>query len=170
MKANLIDDRDDERDYQLPNGNIVTLRYEPDSGEITFWDGEEQLGGTNDCFYFIDHPTKDNYLLARMYVPKELKNMGLGRACIEFFGDYVNSSIYVRPDDGVERDDGSHLTEDAPGFVAKMIEEGLIIGYKTCPYEESDEYDDFEFFPSLNSNHDNDEGEDEDYEDNDFYL
>lgn len=60
-----------------------------------------------------------------MYVP--IKEAGLGRAALEFFKDYTQADVFARENDGQVRDDGSRLTEDAPGFVAKMIDEGILL-------------------------------------------
>lgn len=62
-----------------------------------------------------------------MYSP--IPQSGLGRAALEFFIDMTGASIYCRPNDGIVRDDGSHLTEVAPGFVHKMQQEGLIANW-----------------------------------------
>ncbi len=34
--------------------------------------------------------------------------------------------MLCRPDDGISRDDGSHLTQDAPRFFARMESRGLV--------------------------------------------
>lgn len=128
-RAVLHDDREFERDYLLSNGNIVTLVLEDDYSQITFKniDGESLSGE----FLFFENEDTGNFLLGRMYAP--IKKQGIGRACLEFFTEMTDSTVYTRPDDGIVRDDGSHLTEDAPGFVGKMQEEGLL-------QEESDDY------------------------------
>lgn len=35
-------------------------------------------------------------------------------------------SVFARNNDGIQRDDGSHLTEDAPAFIEAMIKKGLV--------------------------------------------
>lgn len=123
-KAELIDDREFERDYKLSNGQIITLKLSDDLSQITFWLDGRRLGNDEDfCFKDLGDYS-DGYLLARMYIP--IKGMGLGRAALEFFTEITKMKVYVRPNDGISRDDGSYLTEDAPGFVHKMRKEGLI--------------------------------------------
>jgi hypothetical protein len=128
MAANLINNRDLERDYLIPNGRIITLIYDEMDCSISFEENRKKIG---DEFRFIDedideddYGSGERYLLARMYSP--IKKSGLGRAAIEFFIDMTGAEIYTRPHDGIVRNDGSHLTEDAPFFVSKMQEEGLI--------------------------------------------
>ena len=127
-KAILIDDRDQERDYKIPDGRIITLIYDDMDFSISFEENGDRIG---DEFRFIDEDIDEDdfgsgerYLLARMYSP--IKGAGLGRAAIEFFIDMTDAEIYARPHDGRVRNDGSHLTEDAPSFVLKMQQEGLI--------------------------------------------
>lgn len=123
--AILINDRGSERDYQITGNTLITLKLEDDLSEITFYDSNgNKLDGE---FEFKDEYDEGvNYLLRRMYAPKNYKKSGLGRAAIEFFKDCTRASLYARENDGQVRDDGSHLTENAPAFVAKMIKEGLL--------------------------------------------
>ena len=127
-RAILINDRIEERDYQIPNGRVFTLIYDELEFAINFKENGEYVG---DEFRFIDESFDDEgfgngkrFLLVRMYSP--LTESGLGRAAIEFFIDMTGATIYTRPHDGIVRDDGSHLTGDAHNFVHKMQQEGLI--------------------------------------------
>jgi hypothetical protein len=126
--ATLISNRGNERDYQIQNNRIITLIYDEMDYSISFEENGKSIG---DEFRFIDEDVdeegfgnEERFLLARMYSP--IKQSGLGRAAIEFFIDMTGAEIYARPHDGIVRDDGSHLTEDAPAFVSKMQDEGLI--------------------------------------------
>ncbi len=124
--ANLLRDRTNERDYQLDNGRLITLKFDDFSNAVTFYDSVtgDELDGE---FEFHDeHENGTEFLLKRMYAPTGLKNKGLGKAAIELFIANMGASVYTRPDDGQPREDGSHLTEDAPFFVSKMKENGLI--------------------------------------------
>lgn len=51
---------------------------------------------------------------------------GLGRATLQFRGEVFRSPLVVADNDGLKRDDGSHLTGDAPGFVAVLSKEELM--------------------------------------------
>lgn len=135
-KAVLKNDRGQERDYQINGNALITLKIDDFANEITFFDSNDnKLDGE---FVFVDEDEySDNYLLARMYAPAKFKKSGLGRAAIEFFKDYMSTSVYARENDGHRRNDGSHLTEDAPGFVSQMIAEGLILN----PNIKDSEYD-----------------------------
>jgi hypothetical protein len=121
-QAILINDRGTERDYQIPNGNIITLVFDEFDYEITFKQNGKPLEGE---FCFKDeYDSGSSFLLRRMYSP--IPQSGLGRAALEFFIDMTGASVYTRENDGETRDDGSHLTEDATIFVPRMQAEGLI--------------------------------------------
>ncbi len=120
--ALLLEDRGDERDYKIQGGRIITLVYDEFDSTITFKENDKEIG---DEFRFIDeNESFERFLLARMYSP--IPRSGLGRSAIEFFIDMTGATIYTKPHDGIVREDGSHLTEDAPLFVDKMQNEGLI--------------------------------------------
>lgn len=124
-RAEFISEDEFERKYEIANGQTITLKIDEDYSQVSFWnDDNEQLGSDMDFVFRESEFNPNRYLLARMYVP--ITNMGLGRAAIEFFKEVTNATIYTRPHDGISRDDGSHLTDDAPGFVSRMQEEGLI--------------------------------------------
>ena len=137
--AEFISEEDYERRYRINTGQIITLKLEEDWSQITFWGNDIQLGNDMDFVFTEMDDSCENYLLSRMYIP--IKNVGLGRAALEFFADETGSNVYCRSNDGIVRDDGSHLTEDAHGFVIKMNEEGLILFYDEGEFDEG-EFDD----------------------------
>lgn len=51
---------------------------------------------------------------------------GIGRAALIFFKEYFGTKIFAAENDGQDRDDGSHLTMDAPSFIGKMRDEGIV--------------------------------------------
>lgn len=123
-RAILQKDNDNERIYKLPNERIITICINDDS-EVSYLENGIEIGNYEDFVFLEDEFEPYKYLLARMYVP--IKGQGLGRATIEFFTEYFSAVVWARNNNGIELEDGSHLTEDAPGFVDKMIEEGLLI-------------------------------------------
>lgn len=122
MRAILVDDRDLERDYRINGNRIITLEFDEINYSISFKENNVKIG--ND-FEFIDYEENDErYLLAYMFSP--ITGFGLGRAAIEYFIDMTGATIYARMQDGIVRNDGSHLTGNAFEFVVKMQAEGLI--------------------------------------------
>lgn len=71
------------------------------------------------------------------------KHQGIGREILKGMRVYSGMPITAENDDGHRKEDGSHLTGDAPGFVNQMRKEGLI-----CPDDnrngdnENDDLDD----------------------------
>ena len=128
-KAILIEDDGLRRVYQINGTTNITLILNEDQTEIAFFNMHGvELDGE---FCFDDESENGRrFLLRRMYAPSTLKNAGLGRAALQLFKDNTDATIYVRPNDGEQREDGSHLTEDAPAFVVRMMEEGLIEKYQ----------------------------------------
>jgi len=128
---------ENERVFRLLNNRIITIRINDDK-EISYLENDIEIGNYDDFVFAEDEFNHSSYLLARMYVP--ITKQGLGRETIKFFSEYFDVSIWARGHDGIRRDDGSHLTEDAPGFVDKMIEEGLLVDNRIGDFNEPDDY------------------------------
>ncbi|ATG20937.1 hypothetical protein CO705_14190 [Ralstonia pickettii] len=76
------------------------------------------------------------YKLIWMYLDMagpEYKSCGIGQKILELMNEFTGGPIIAGSGDGRQSDDGSHLTGDGPGFVAKMRSRGLIY---TNPYDE----------------------------------
>lgn len=123
-KAVLLKDNEFIRVYRSAKGKRIILKLAEDYSEIIIKDLQNnQLGE----FEFKELGI-NGYKLMRMDC-NNIKKEGVGRAVLEFFKDITGGPIYASPHDGHRREDGSHLTDDAPKFVYKMIQEGLIDGY-----------------------------------------
>lgn len=131
-KATLKNDRGSERDYEISGGRIITLVYDDDDDKhtITFRENGIRLGGSGEFeFVFKDEDGYgDKFLLQRMYSP--IPKSGLGEAALEYFKDTTGKVIYTRPNDGMRRDDESHLTGDALKFVPRMQKLGYIENWR----------------------------------------
>lgn len=126
-----------EKKIKLKDGSEIVLKLSDEWDEITFYSTNGvKLPGE---FRFIEDDYKpDKYLLARMYAP--CKQQGIGKQVLSFFIEETDGSIWTRMPDGIVRNDGSHLTEDAIAFVFKMQDKGLIEswedGYESEFYDE----------------------------------
>lgn len=120
----------------LKNGQQVELRLSDEWNEITFYNTNgDKLHGE---FEFIQNEFNDErFLLSRMFTP--YPKQGIGEAALRFFIEETDSVVWTRMNDGFVRDDGSHLTEDAPHFVGKMQDKGLIEKWEDESYQD-DEY------------------------------
>jgi hypothetical protein len=112
----------------IDNDREIMIEIDIDDDTVinaNYYENGEMLGNEDDFTFYNEYGFGNSYLLQRMYVPE--RRLGLGRETIEFFKEYYDATVYARTNDGLTRDDGSELTEDAPGFVDKMIDEGILI-------------------------------------------
>lgn len=56
----------------------------------------------------------------------ECSHRGIGRRCLQLHRETFASPLTAAEDNGTTCADGSHLTGDGPGFIAKMRREGLV--------------------------------------------
>ena len=111
----------------LKSGKTLTVALSEDWNRVEFYDNYKKLDGE---FEFKDESLTEemsDFLVKRMYAPEQYKRQGVGCEVLKFFRSETNcQSLYARPNDGIPRDDQSHLTGNAPNFVAKMLKLGLI--------------------------------------------
>lgn len=122
--AELVNEGDTFRIYRNCKGKLFKFILE-DEFEILIEDMDENSVGE---FEFKELDYGNGYKIMRMYT-NTYKKTGLGSAALSYFLDIYGGPLYTSPDDGLTRDDGSHLTEDAPSFVRYMIAKGVINGY-----------------------------------------
>lgn len=133
MKLKEIEYYDNIKVFELGKDKILIEIEDSDTtinvSEAVWNDDEEEFeaGSSIGRFQFQELDNGNHYLLwmglegcNRKYVHK-----GIGTEAIKFFKEYYNSKIYSAPNDGIVRDDGSHLTNNAPSFVLKMQSIGL---------------------------------------------
>lgn len=122
--AQLVNEGDTFRIYRNSKGKLFKFILE-DEFELLI---EDINGNSVGEFEFKELDYGNGYKVMRMYT-NQYSNTGLGSAALQYFLDIFGGPLYTSPNDGITRDDGSHLTEDAPSFVQHMIAKGLINGY-----------------------------------------
>ncbi|RKH63751.1 hypothetical protein [Corallococcus aberystwythensis] len=79
-----------------------------------------------------DERSPNTLYLSRAYLDGlggSFVHQGIGRQCLVLVARESGMQIYASDDDGLgSKEDGSHLTGDAPGFVARMREERVLGG------------------------------------------
>ena len=125
-----------KKQVTMANGRQIEMQLSDEFDEITFWENGVQLDGEFE--FEVDEFNDSQFLLKRMYSP--IQNQGLGKEALEFFIEETCGTIWTRSNDGQQRDDGSHLTGDAPTFVSCMQKRGLIEDREIGMYDEKDEY------------------------------
>lgn len=121
-KADLLADNGNERTYRSMSGSIIVMEYNEFGCEIIF----KTLEGKRIGEFVFSELDNGCFKLIRMY-SNEVKRSGIGREALKFFKAVAgNPPIIASPNDGIPRNDQSHLTGNAPIFVKKMKNEGLI--------------------------------------------
>lgn len=127
LRALLVKDEETTRVYRVLDGEEVTMELDDYNYEIEIKDSDNSsVGGIN---FNETEEGSGEYMITWMYMDlndKKYKGLGLGEEAVRFFKEYVGGVITARDNDGMRQDDGSHLTQDAPGFVDKMRRIGLI--------------------------------------------
>ncbi len=111
------------RYYRLSNGSTIIIEVSSDRIEVRTDTGSSighiDLTETEDGFHYITY----------MFLNGENKRylrQGIGRQALKFFKESIGTKVYAAENDGHTREDGSHLTGDAPAFVSQMRDEGII--------------------------------------------
>lgn len=81
-------------------------------------------------FSFIEYaPEEDSCILLLTHCHLEnvpgFTRSGIGEQMLQLPVDY-GYQILARSHDGIQRNDGSHLTESAPGFIESMVRKNLV--------------------------------------------
>ena len=120
-----------EDEFTTADRRVVSIHIDDeDDYKVTVKTADGRLIG-NIEFTEIDMPDNEmNILKMRWAYLDQLGGsylrQGIGRRCLELVKAFSSLGIIAAANDGQQQEDGSHLTGDAPGFVAKMRREGVI--------------------------------------------
>lgn len=137
-KLKMVEDSKDIRKYELEDGVVIVIKIVDCFDEVTIkvtTDTEEDIGQIE----LIMREDEGDYYITWMYLDKsgnKFTQRGIGRQALLFFKDHYDVLISAAENDGMERDDGSHLTGDGPGFVEKLRLEGIIEPSQDTPDDE----------------------------------
>ena len=120
--------RNDQTNYRCKDGRNVILTCDDVAFTITVTD---TIGTEIGRFEFLAVETESGTTLKMVWAFLDkagggYKRQGIGRRCISLAKDHFGLPIVVEDNDGIRRNDGSHLTGDAPAFVCQMRREELI--------------------------------------------
>ena len=115
--------------FKCKNGETVLLTFDDTALSVEVTDPNNvPLGGMK--FSEVDYGNNDCARKVIWCFLDEEDRMwcrqGIGREILRFVHDAYGLPTVAAENDGMRQDDGSHLTGDAPAFVAQMIVEGLI--------------------------------------------
>lgn len=99
--------------------------------EFKAWHEGELLGSLAFNLVEREYPHPDCLLLinAHLEALPGYKHCGIGSEIVKTVGEAYGYPLLIRRHDGIVRDDGSHLTGNAPAFACAMVERGLMNWY-----------------------------------------
>jgi len=115
--------------FATKDGRDVFIAFDDFGCKIEVVDSSgNEIGSIN--LHCIEHDYGDSYKVTWMFLDKQngaYVHQGIGRECLRLHKEIFHSPIEASDNDGITVSDGSHLTGDAPEFVRRMREEGLIV-------------------------------------------
>jgi len=126
------------KDVTAKTGEVFTICIDDDGTEITVRRGGDARGTISLNYIEGDWPDPDHYHITHLSLEK-CSGIGLGRKCLIFHKECFDAPITAGNDNGIQSNDGSHLTGSGPGFIRKMRQEGLVVPSIS---ERWDRYDD----------------------------
>lgn len=130
MPLTMIQDDGMSRRYRLQDEREVIITIDEDDISINVTTPDGKHVGKMEMSH-IEDDFHSWYKIKWMYMDlldESYKRKGIGRECIRFFEEITGDILTAEYDDGIPKNDGSHLTQDAPAFVSQMRKEGLISG------------------------------------------
>ena len=120
----LINDLGHTRQYRLQTGEVVVMQIDDDGKHINIWEhagkpiGEVELSDRD-----------DHFMITYIAVDKQgdrFMHCGLASEALRFHKAHCGSTLCAAENDGLNREDGSHLTGFALGLIAKLRAEGVV--------------------------------------------
>ena len=123
------------------DGRGITIEIDDFGEEISVTDAAGDEVGSIEL-ELIDCEHDEYYKITWMYLDKQGESylrQGIGRKALLFHIECFAMPLEASDNDGTVKNDGSHLTGDAPSFVSRMRAEGII---RHSSYEFRQEEDD----------------------------
>lgn len=118
-----------EEIFTIKDGRRVKIKIDDVGYKATVLTspGDEKIGSLD--FREIESPEENTLKITNAFLnglDGSYLRQGIGRRCLVLVAEISGLQIIASDDDGIRKDDGSHLTGDAPNFIAKMRQEKLI--------------------------------------------
>lgn len=114
--------------FTTKHGRTISIEIDDIGEEILVTDAQGKEIGSIELS-LIESDYSDHYRIVSMFLDKNggsYLRQGIGRECLKQHVEIFNTSIIASDDDGIRKNDGSHLTGDAPGFISQMRKEGFV--------------------------------------------
>jgi hypothetical protein len=120
---------------KINNGKTVTVTLYASDGALNYsvfakTEEGEEIGSFE--FRHIEEEQNEYLLLCCIFLEGKagiFKRKGIGREILLYAKELYDIPIFAPPSDRTKSDDGCYLIGDGPGFVEKMIKEGIIRQY-----------------------------------------
>ena len=100
-------------------GRQIEIELADDYSEVVGWHKGSRIGAISFRHDWGDEPGVPEHLyITHLDISATYCHAGIGSQMLEFVRDETGLPIVAANNDGIQRDDGSHLTGDGPGFVA----------------------------------------------------
>lgn len=128
----LVKDLDESRIYRIKDGRHVRIEVDDFFEQVQAFDEKD---GEIGRFKFLEiefdeiPQQEDTFKFIWGYldsIDDSYKRQGIGRQMLLDFKWLSGAKIVASQNDGMRHNDGSHLTDDAPPFIAQMREENII--------------------------------------------
>ncbi len=116
----------DETVFVARDGETYVIALDHFGEEISVYRGGERVGQIKlRCIAAPDESGRDWYHITHLAL-EACRGLGIGTRCLQFHKEVNGAILTAGRNDGFRADDGSHLTEDGPGFIAKMRAKGIV--------------------------------------------
>lgn len=117
----------DTTQFTAKDGHIYEIQVDDFGEEIKVFRGDDLVGSITLRCDEADPPKQPDQTFHIMNLSLDkCQRLGIGEAALRFHIAMHGGTITATANDGIRRDDGSHLTGAGPAFVAAMKEKGLI--------------------------------------------
>ena len=130
----------DKTEFSAKDGKVYEIQIDDFGEEIIVYHGEERMGSITLHRFDSDPPEQDEWFHIMNLSLDKCQRLGIGEAALRFHIEMHGSIITATANDGIKRDDGSHLTGAGPAFVAAMQKKGIVACDGSEHFEQDDEY------------------------------
>lgn len=126
-------------DFTTSGGTVYRIEIDFSGEEVAVYMDEVAVGTMSLRLIEGDPPYQpDMYRITNLALNGCMRQ-GVGRRCLQFHHEMFDAPIIAGNNDGTKSDDGSHLIDGGPGFIAKMRAEGLVGSDESNDFDRYDE-------------------------------
>jgi hypothetical protein len=116
-----------EEFFVAANGLSYTISIDELGEEIRVANGEMACGSISLRLIEGEYPCQSDIYHITHLALEGCAGIGIGRRCLQLHKEIFDSPLTAGTNNGSTSHDGSHLTGNGPGFIAKMRNEGIVV-------------------------------------------